>query len=259
MKKFSKVLVLSLIAVFLFCMSLTPAFAAVNGKDAQVGSTVEYTISIADSVQAISGIHLEIFFDQTALELKGVNVDNLGDSTVVNDNQNEDGTVKVVNGLINGAKGLACADKTDLVKVTFEVIGEGDTEIKYYIPYLYDYDMVNLYEYTLSQTITIDGEVAVENVPPVLANESDFAKVDNFDKGDFNNYEQGTGSGVKIEPTTAKKADGGNSNQQNGGTEEKDNSTIIIACVCVGVVAGAVVVLVVAKSRASKQGNDMEQ
>ena len=257
MKKLSKVLVLSLLALLFLCTSLIPAFAAVNGKDAQVGSTVEYTISIADSVQAISGIHLEIFFDQTALELKEVNVDNLGESTVVNENQNEDGTIKVVNGLINGTKGLVCADKTDLVKVTFEVIGEIDTEIKYYIPYLYDYDMVNLYEYTLSQTIAIDGEVAVENIPPVLADDSDFAKIENFDKGDFANYEQGTGSGVKVEPTTAKKsADDSSGNQEDGA---KNNSTIIIACVCVVVVAAAVVVLVMAKSKANKQTADTEE
>ncbi len=251
MKKFSKILITSIIAMLLLTASLVPALGAVNGKEAKVGSTVEYTLCIENAQQTITGIHLEFFYDQTVLELKDVNADNLPNSTV-NANQNKDGSVKVVNGLINGTQGLACAQKTELAKLTFEVIGEGDTEIKYYIPYMYDYDMVNLYKYTLSQTIAVDSETVIEDVPPVLADDSDFSSKNNFDKGDFANNEEGTGSGVKPQPTTAKKT---SANEATGDNGVKDNSTIIIAAVCVCVIAGAVVVLVVAKSKAGKEEN----
>lgn len=257
MKRFSKILITSLIVMLLVTVSLVPALAAVNGKEAKVGSTVEYTLCIEGAEQTITGIHLEFFFDQEALELKDVNTDNLPNSTV-NANVNKDGSVKVVNGLINGAEGLACAEKTELVKLTFEVLKETDTEIKYYIPYMYDFDMVNLYKYTLSQTITVDNETVVEDVPPVLADDSDFDKKDSFDKGDFANNEEGTGSGIKPEPTTAKTVAAQNDNKGTDTDTEKgenDNSTVVIAIVCVGVVVAAVVVLVVAKAKANKEEN----
>lgn len=244
MNKLFKAITSQALVLCLVCLSVFSGFAAVNGKDAAVGSTVEYTISIADCVQNITGIHLEIFFDQTTLKLKDINADALGDSTTINDNQNGDGKVSFVNGLINGTTGLECKEKTDLVKVTFEVIAEGDSEIKYYIPYLYDYDMVNLYKYTLSQTITVNGEVVAENIPPVLAGDEDFANVDNFDKGDFENYPEGTGSGIKVVTTNAPAT--GDASDENDG--EKDN-TVTIALICAGVIIVAVVVLIIAKSK----------
>ena len=253
MKKLSRTIIAFLITVMLIVASILPAFAAVNGKKAEVGSTVEYSLCIADATQSITGIHLEFFQDQDVLELKDVNVDNLPNSTV-NANENKDGSVKVVNGLINGTQGLACAEKTELVKLTFEVVGKGNAQIKYYIPYMYDYDMVNLYKYTLSQTITVDNNVVTEDVPPVLADDTDFASKESFDKGDFANNEEGTGSGIKPEPTTAKPAADNNNDKNNNTTSNadgKDNSTIIIAAACVGMVAVAVIVLVVAKAKSN--------
>ncbi len=252
MKKFSKILITMLVSAVLMCASLVPALGAVNGKEVKIGSTVEYSLCISDAVQTITGIHLEFFYDQAVLELKDVNADNLPNSTI-NANQNKDGSVKVVNGLINGTQGLACSDKTELAKLTFEVIGEGDTDIKYYIPYMYDYDMVNLYDYTLSQTITVDNETVVEDIPPVLADDSDYGSKENFDKGDFANNEEGTGSGIKPQPTTAKKTDTQSNSANSDG--DKDNTTVIVACICVAVIVGAVVVLVVAKSKAGKSDN----
>ncbi len=247
MKKLSKILITMIIAAVLMCASLVSALGAVNGEEAKVGSTVEYSLCISDAVQTITGIHLEFFFDQDVLELKDVNTDNLPGSTV-NANNNKDGSVKIVNGLINGAQGLACSEKTELAKLTFEVIGEGDAEIKYYIPYMYDFDVVNIYKYTLSQTIIVDSETVAEDIPPVLADDSDYGNKEGFDQGDFPNNEEGTGSGVKPQPDTAK---------QNADSESDNegNSTIIIACICVAVIVGAVVVLVVAKSKASKSEN----
>ncbi len=247
MNKFFKILVSAVMVISLVCFSAFSGFAAVNGKAAPVGSTVEYTISIADCVQKITGIHLEIFFDQNVLEIKEVNTANLSGSTTINDNQNNDGTIRVVNGLINGASGLECKEKTELVKVSFEVIAEADTEIKYYIPYLYDYDMVNLYKYTLSQTISVDGEVVAENIPPVLAAEEDFAGVETFDKGDFENSPEGTGSGVKVEPTKSTVQSSGAQTSDDNSTE-KDN-TLTVVLVCAGIIVAAIVVLVIAKSK----------
>lgn len=253
MNKFFKLAFTALMAVILLCLSVAPCFAAVNEKDAPVGSTVEYTISIADCVQKITGIHLEVFFDQSKLELKDVNADNLAGSTTINDNQNKDGTIRVVNGLINGENGLECKEKTELLKVTFEVIAEGDSQIKYYIPYLYDYDMVNLYEYTLSQTITVDGQVVAEDVPPVLAGEEDYANVESFDKGDFKNYPEGTGSGVKEVVTQAPQNNNGSAdNTSDSADSDGGNRTVIIVVVCSVIIVIAVVALAIVKTKTNK-------
>lgn len=257
MKKLIKLTVTALMVIILMCHSVAPCFAAVNEKDAPVGSTVEYTISIADCVQKITGIHIEVYFDQTKLEIVEVNTDNLTGGTTVNDNQKNDGTIRVVNGMVNGEDGLECKEKTDLVKVTFKVIAEGDSQIKYYIPYLYDYDMINLYEYTLSQTISVDGTVVSENEPPVLADDSDLEKVDSFDKGDFMNYPEGTGSGVKetaaptqvISPIDGDSADG---NTADADGEQGNDYTVIIVVACAAVIVIAVVVLAVVKAKTNK-------
>lgn len=246
MNKISKILVTALLIIAMFCLSALPSFAAVNGNEAPVGSTVEYTLSISGAEQKITGIHLELFYDQTCLELKDVNTDNLSGSTTVNDNQNKDGNIKVVNGLVNGSAGLACVEKTDLVTVTFEVIAEGDSEIKYYIPYLYDYDMVDFYKYTLSQTITVDNNVIAENIPPVLAGDEEFDGVDSFDKGDFQNSPEGTGSGVKVLPTTTQNSD-------SDSTDKKTDSTATLFLICGSVIVAAVVVLLIVKSKSKPE------
>lgn len=248
MNKLFKFAFTALMVVLLLCVSVAPSFAAVNEKDAPVGSTVEYTISIADCVQNITGIHMEIFFDQTKLQIKDVNTDNLSGGATVNDNKNNDGTIQIVNGFINGETGLECKEKTDLVKVTFEVIAEGDSQIKYYIPYLYDYDMVSIYKYTLSQTISVDGTVVAENVPPVLAGDEEFAGVSSFDKGDFKNYPEGTGSGIKEVVTEAQT----NADDAETDNEEGKDNTVIIVIACAAVAVIAVIILVIVKSKTNK-------
>lgn len=188
MKKIFKTSLALAVAFVMLFASMATFFA--DSAEAEVGSTLEYTLSIADSEQNIAGIHLELYFDTSVLKIKDINTDNLSGS-VINDNQNNDGRITVVNGLINGSRGLECMKKTALVTVTFEVIAKGNTEVQYYIPYMYDYDMVNLYQYTLTQTVAVDGKVVKDNVPPVLADVKELEKISGFDRGDFVNTEDG--------------------------------------------------------------------
>lgn len=156
----------------------------------KTGSSVEYTLSIADSEQKITGAHIEFFFDPQVLQLKSVNTDNIPGSSL-NENSNDNGRVTVVNGFINGGSGVECREKTDLVTLTFDVIKDGDAQIEYYIPYIYDYDMVNISNYTFTQKLSIDGEVVKDNVAPVLAGDETLGKYKDFDKGDFDNNSDG--------------------------------------------------------------------
>lgn len=258
MKKFSKIVLSSVLALILVCFSVVTFFAAgnlvVNGKEAAVGSTVTYTFSIGDAQQNLCGIHLVVFFDQDCLSLKDVNTDNLEGGTIVNDNKGNDGRIIITNSFINGTEGLDCSEMTDIVTVTFEVIKEGTTDITYYMPYLYDIDSVNIYDYTFSCDLAVDGQAVLENQTPVLQN---VEEIENFgDAGDFANNEEGTGSGVK--PVVTKpQPQGGNEGSQGSESGEK-NSGAVLPIVCAVVIVVAIVALVVVKAVTGKKNPDSD-
>ncbi|MGN0452622.1 MAG: cohesin domain-containing protein [Ruminococcus sp.] len=263
MKKILKITFVSLIIAALLSVSLVSAFAAesatVNGQTANVGDTVTYTFSISDCKQNITGIHMDVFFDQEILSLEEVNADNLTGSLVINDNKNNDGVIIITNSMINGAIGLKCEDKTTIVTITFKVIKAGETDITYYVPYLYDLDMVNIYDYTFSYDMAVAGNVVIEDKPPVLAGEEELAGIG--DLGDFANNEEGTGSGEKPQVATQAQQNNNNNAQQNNNGSSANSgesglsSTAVWAIVISVVIVLAIVVLIVVKVKFDKKGN----
>ncbi len=258
MKRFLKISVITLLGVLILSLSMLTAFATVNGKDAKVGDTITYTLYIADSTQNIVGIDARFFFDQETLELVSVETDNLGDSTVVNDNINNDGVIYMNNAYIKGGKGLACKDKVALATLTFKVLEDTPTDITYYIPYIYDFEMVNIYNYTFTYELTVEGETVIENEPPVLAGDDELGKIS--DLGDFENVPEGTGSGIKptAAPTKAPSANQDNNSGTQGtqtGTAEGDDGDFNVLYVIIPIVVLmviAIVVLVIIKQKQTK-------
>lgn len=258
MKKISKIVLSSILVLILVCMSVVTSFAAgnlvLNGKEAPVGSTVTYTFSIGDAHQKLCGIHLVVFFDQNLLKLTDVNAENLEGGTIINDNKGNDGRIIVTNSFINGTEGLDCSESTDIVTVSFEVIKEGTTDITYYMPYLYDLDTVNIYDYTFTCDLSVDGQVVIDNQTPALEN---IEELDNFrDAGDFENNEEGTGSGIKPVVTQAPQND--NPNNPQGNNVEQKGSGAVVPIVCAVVIVAAIVVLVVVKSVTGKKSEDSD-
>lgn len=199
MKNLMKKLLSLIVAVMLLVLSVPFAFAT-ESKQAEAGDTVEYTLSIADAQQKITGIHFELYFNKDIMKVKSYNADNLVGS-VINADQNNQGRITVVNGLINGSRGLVCKEKTALITVTFEVLKAGDTEVSYYIPYMYDYDMVNIHTYTLTEDTKINSNVVSENVVPVLADVKALEKnIPGFDRGDFKNTANGKAGNPDTDP-----------------------------------------------------------
>lgn len=255
MKKFSKIVLSLVLALVLVSLSMVSSFAAgnlvVNGKEAAVGSTVTYTFSIGDAQQSLCGIHLVVFFDQELLGLTDVNTDNLGGGTIVNDNKGNNGRIIITNSFINGTEGLDCKDMTDIVTVTFEVLKEGTADITYYMPYLYDIDSVNIYDYTFTCDLAVDGQAVIVDQAPVLEN---VAELDNFgDAGDFDNNEEGTGSGIKPIVTQAQADDSDNAQGSEGNTK---GSGAVVPIICACVIVAAIVVLVIVKSVTGKKSKD---
>lgn len=257
MKKFSRIILSAVLVFMLVCASVVTSFAAevlvVNGKEATVGSTVTYTFSIGDAHQKLCGIHLILFFDQDCLELTDVDASALEGGTIINDNKNNDGRVIITNSFINGTEGLDCSETKDVVTATFKVIKDGSTDITYYVPYLYDIDTVNIYDYTFSSSIAVDGQVVVATETPVL---EDVQKLDNFrDAGDFENNVEGTGSGVKPVVTQAQQQ-GGN---HGGSSGNGGNSKSAVPIICVGVIVAAIVALVVVKTVNGKKNQNSDE
>lgn len=214
MKNLTNKIAAVFVAVLMICVTVVPAFAdettqAETSKQVKAGSTVEYTLSIADSYQNISGFHFEFYFDNSVMQVKDVNVDNLYGPTV-NANENNDGRIIVLHGLVNGSRGLACLEKTDLITVTFEVVADGDATVEYYIPYMYDFNNINLVNYTLTETFKVDNSVITQDKAPELADTEELTKYEGFDKGDFENHESGKASDpdAKKYATTQTEANG---------------------------------------------------
>ncbi|MBQ9743453.1 MAG: hypothetical protein IJV88_07360 [Ruminococcus sp.] len=277
MKNTMKKILVTALCLLMLCLSLVTASAdeaaMVNGFSAPVGSTVTYTLNISDASQKIAGAHLEFYYDRDYLTLQSVTADNMANSTINND-VNQTGRILVINSLVNGTSGLACTEKTALVTLTFEVAAKGDTNITYYVPYLYDIDMVNLYEYTFTTDLTIDGVVATADEAPIL---EDVSKRDDVtDKGDFANNPQGTGSGepqAVISTNAAGEILDSNGNVVQGqpvtdaqgniigvtpGTDKSLSSGTIVAIVCGGVVVVAIGALIAMKVINDKKADSDE-
>lgn len=198
-----------IVALLLMVVSVATAFADETSSP-KAGSTVEYTLSVADSVQTAVGIHFELFYDVNVMKIKDVSTDTLS-SAAINADKDGVGKIQVVYSNISG---FDCKDKTDLITVSFEVIKEGDTQVQYYVPYFYDLSMVNIYNYTFTQTVAVDGNVTEDATTPILASDDTIKKYADFDRGDFINYE--TGKLVTVD----------SSNQSDTGNENEDYETL---------------------------------
>ncbi len=251
MKRIFKISIAGMLTCVLMITSMLCAFAApastVNGVDAPVGSTVDYTLYLESYKQDVVGIQMIFKFDTNHLELKNVDLKNFPSATV-NANNQGDGVIYFNHSDINGQ---SFKEAKEVAKLTFTVTKEGQSNIEYLIQYLYDIDLVNIYDYTLTYSLSVDNNVAIATETPILADADkvDAAVEGEFDKGDFANNVEGTGSGIK--PTEAPKKPA----QQSGNSSDNDNdgnggNTALFVIGGVVVLAlVAVVIIAVAKKK----------
>lgn len=227
----------------MFTVFADTAKATVNGKEAAVGSKIEYTLFLESYKQDVVGIQMIFKFDPAKLALKDVNLESFPGATL-NANKDGDGMIYFNNSDING---IDFSKSREIAKLNFDVIAEGDSTIEYLIQYLYDIDLVNIYDYTLTYTLTVDGTDVITTEAPVLADANKVANgvSGDFDKGDFENNQEGTGSGIK---PTVPKAPASSQNQNKG----SNNTAIFVIGGIVVVALVAVIVLLVSKNRKDK-------
>lgn len=250
MKRIFTVSMAGVLACILMITSMLCAVAApqstVNGVEAPVGSTVEYTIDFVSHKQDVVGIQMFYKFDPKHLELKETTFD-IFPSATVNPNLGGDGMIYM--NYTNPSAPIDFSKALEIGKLQFEVIAEGESQVEYYIQYIYDYDMINIYDYTITYSLSVDGEAKVENKTPLLADINEVLSIvedaNSFDRGDFANNEEGTGSGIK--PTTAPKAPAADKNDQND--KDGGNNGLLIVGIIVGIALVAVIILAVAKKK----------
>lgn len=265
MKKFIKITFVAMLSILIlltsvFIASAEGETATVNGQEIKVGETITYTFNISEAEQKVTGMQMNIFFDQEALELVEVTDGVLNGSSTINDNQNGDGRIVLVNAFMNGG-GLNCKEKTALATATFKVTAAVETEITYFIQYLYDIDMVDIYSYTFTCDLTAGDTVISEDKTPILA---DGAVTDQLTEVDnFRNNQEGKGDGIKREPQTVPAAtqnqpSGGTSptqpttSSEDGDSSEGGNTGLIIALVGTVIVAAAIAGVVIFKLKSQK-------
>ena len=232
----------------MICAVAAPV-STVNGVEAPVGSTVDYTLELVSFKQEVIGIQMFYKFDTSHLKLLNTDFSSFP-GAVVNPNKQNDGMIYM--NYTNPSELLDFSKTKEIGKLQFEVIAEGQSEIEYYIQYIFDYDMVNIYDYTLTYSLSVDGSAKVEDKTPLLADINEVLKsVDDsvkFDVGDFENNVEGTGSGIK--PTTAPKADKPDANNTNNSGGGNNTMLFVIGGVVVLALI-AVVIIAVAKRKNS--------
>lgn len=239
------VLITSMVTVFADTTAASVSGATINGVSAPVGSSVEYTLFLESYQQEVVGIQMIFKYDVKMLELKDVKLDSFPGATL-NANNGGDGMIYFNNSDING---IDFSKPKEVAKLTFNVIGEGSSDIEYLIQYLYDIDLVNIYDYTLTYSLSVDGTQQIATETPVLADVDKIVSEvsGGFDKGDFANNVEGTGSGIKpVVTTVAAASNSTNNNTDNGGS---GNNTALYVIGGVVVVALIAVIIVVATKK----------
>lgn len=253
MKRIFTASIVGMLACILMISTMLCAVAApastVNGAEAKVGSTVEYTLYLESNKQDVVGIQMIFKFDNELLELKNVDLANFPSATL-NANKGNDGMIYFNHSDINGQ---SFKEAKEVAKLTFEVIKEGASDIEYLVQYLYDIDLVNIYDYSLTYSLSVDGETEIATETPILADADKIvADVDaNFDRGDFANNVEGTGSGIK--PTEAPKTQAASSSGNTDNDGGSNTALYVVGGVVVVALIAVVILAVIKRNKTEEQ------
>jgi len=174
MKRFFKTFICLMMILFLICSSTfvskaEEATATINDTNFMVGDTITYQFNLSDCKQKLAGMQIYFFFNQDALELNEATDGDLNCGTVINPNNNKDGKILFVNGMIPN---VMCENKTSIAKMSFTVKSAATSYITYFVQYLYDENVEDLHTYKFTYDLICNNEMVVDSQRPVLAGES---------------------------------------------------------------------------------------
>lgn len=231
MRKITKSIFAVLLALIILLASSAILVSAAEGElivnkkiSYKVGDTVTYDLRLQSS-ETVVGIQMDIVYDSQYLKIvdeDSVETPKFGGSII---NTNLDNNIKMV--WTSPTKPGRFMDEATLIKVDFEVIKEGKTDITYFIEEMYSMDLTYLKEYTLTVDFSQNGTVVVEDEPPVVETNPDFV---DENQGDFPNYADGKGENNtdtddnRTIVTSPNKVNEPNANDNNGGNNNNANN-----------------------------------
>lgn len=255
MKKIFKNFLTAVLMAVVLSLSMLTAFAAkgeltVNdGAVAKKGDTVTYTLNMRDCTEKLEGIQMQLMYDSEYLEIDPSSLSFPNMSGVVSNPNLAD---IILFSWTDVTTPVDFTEKSPLVTVDFKVKKAGDTAITYFITEMYGSDITYLKSFTLTNDISVNGELVLEDATPIIVENG---VLRNEYQGDFINYADGKGeengegenhvaiTGVTNAPSTAEDVI--------NVTQGEDNTANIIIIVSIIVVVLAIVAAVILRRRFS--------
>ena len=178
MKKLISLLCVLSIVIAVIAVSAVAANGAVDAAktkvDVKKGQDVSYVLKLSGVELPIVGCDFSVYFDSDLLK-----VDSVAD---FNDQTDDNEWVPMINPDLNGEvrgnwsilNGVKFKDQRNFITVNFKALADGETDISYFIRYMYDNNIFNsddkpqITEYLFTCDVSVDGEPVIEEAQPEL-------------------------------------------------------------------------------------------
>lgn len=166
MKKIISILMILLVVLSVAALPVSAVEAAQTDISVKKGDEVIYTLKLT-TPEKVVGCDFSIYFDSSVLRVKEVadftgNFDSEEHMAIINSNLKDQ-----IIGNFSILSGIRFKDSL-LVSVKFEAQTSADTDISYYVRYLYPESMQMFTEYTFTCDVTVNGKAVIEDAAPEL-------------------------------------------------------------------------------------------
>lgn len=229
MKKIISILMTLLILVSIVAIPVSAATPAKTSVSVNKGDEVVYALKLTVPEKVV-GCDFSVYFDSSVLKVKEVadftgNFDSDEWQTVINPNLKDQviGNWSILSGV--------SFDNRAMVTIKFEATASADTNISYYVRYLYPESMQQFTTYDFKCDVTVNGSNVAKDAAPELNVDEPQANglfvnsvTGNSDDAEVNTAnEQTTGGNNGGEPDENSANNSGNSGSGNSNNKNNDN------------------------------------
>lgn len=218
MKRILALLITLLVLVSCTVISTSAAEPAKTKITVNKGDVIDYTLNFT-LPEKLVGWDMSVYYDSSKLKVTqvtdysgGKNEDEWA-ATAVNPNLKDE--VRYIHSILSGVK----CDNKALISVKFEAATSQkvDTNISYYIRFLYPESMEQFTEYKITCDVSVNGEKIADDAQPELNTEKEQTT------GYFTNSVTGEGSNADVNIAENSSPAGNSSNNNGSSTNKKPN------------------------------------
>lgn len=202
------------------CVNAADDALQVDGRvEYKVGDTLTYNVCLEGVPEKIIGIQMYVTYDPEYLKIDGDSLETPKFPGAVS-NTNLQG--RFTFNWTNVSQMAKFTEKDTLVKVNFEVLKAGKTDIKCFIEEMYSYTdktLKTITEYTMTVEYSENGSVIKADVPPLVEEDPSFVAEH---QGQFVNYKDGKGSDNKDADSEHQAVTAADNNNQNNANNENN-------------------------------------